>query len=876
MRPVASMPIVTAGLKCAPDMPPNAFTATDSASPWASAMPTSPPPPPTALVALRIGADAGKTQKERPEEFRDQRRSGFIARLRQIPRMLSCLRSRPAHMVIRLAANGFPAMVQRFLTVTLARGYLAVGSAAQVARDSRRRWPGRSRTWRRPRRLAPRCRTWPSTRADAPVAQLARAAHGRRSPVPAVVSRPRPRRSGLVGAHHDRGRRDLPGELGGLSVGVRRERRHPRRALARTRRAPAANTASACATRRTAARRGPRRLRRTAIRRRRSNTDSSRSSRRRARASASSWLDGREMAGGHEAGAHGSMALRSAFIANGQAGAEQRHRSDRSASAARRRPPARPTASIVVYRDKSDGEFETSRSSRFSGGQWSAPAIVHADDWQINGCPVNGPAIAALGNDVAVAWYQVKDGEPQGSSRVFCGGALVFDAGPTELGRHVRRLALVMPAPDRAIVSHIERTAEGPQLVLREARRDGRTGTPLAVGAMTNADARAALPASRSSADGWSWPGSTCGRDCRRPSGADCRDQVTQGSEMRSRGLTWLIVLVAALLLAVPSVAVFYTDWLWFKEVGFESLFLRRMNAQALIFAIAFFGVFLVLFVNLRYARRALNRPQIVLGTGLDGRSIAIDSGRLSGIGMLVDGGHLAAHRGVSRERLADVAELLQCGIVRHHGCALRARRLVLRVHPARPSRGAAGGDGHVRPVARRRRAVLRALRQLRHRAAVADVLRPARAPDSIGAAPPRDSRRAAVPAGGVGRVAGRVRDARRPGEPGGQLRRRPTPTRTPGFPSSGCSSASWPLGAVLALVYGFSRRAWPLALAVGSYFVVSDRRRPVLRVRPARRRHAERARARTAVHPAQHRRHTEGVRPGPRRGARSCQATPS
>ena len=105
---------------------------------------------------------------------------------------------------------------------------------------------------------------------------------------------------------------------------------------------------------------------------------------------------------------------------------------------------------------------------------------------------------------------------------------------------------------------------------------------------------------------------------------------------MRSRGLTWLIVLFAALLLAVPSVAVFYTDWLWFKEVGFESLFLRRINAQALIFAIAFVGVFLVLSANLRYARRALNRPQIVLGTSLDGRSIAIDSGRLSGIGTVV------------------------------------------------------------------------------------------------------------------------------------------------------------------------------------------------------------------------------------------------
>ncbi|HET9271482.1 MAG TPA: hypothetical protein VFO31_25065, partial [Vicinamibacterales bacterium] len=49
------------------------------------------------------------------------------------------------------------------------------------------------------------------------------------------------------------------------------------------------------------------------------------------------------------------------------------------------------------------------------------------------------------------------------------------------------RLALVMPARDRAITSFIESTAQGPQLMLREARADGRAGVSLAVGAMTNA-----------------------------------------------------------------------------------------------------------------------------------------------------------------------------------------------------------------------------------------------------------------------------------------------------------------------------------------------------------------------------------------------------
>jgi hypothetical protein len=198
------------------------------------------------------------------------------------------------------------------------------------------------------------------------------------------------------------------------------------------------------------------------------------------------WLDGREMAGGHAAGAHGSMALRSAFIANGQAGAEQVI--DPKVCECCQTSAARTSDGVIVaYRDKSDGDIRDIAVSRFSAGRWSAPAIVHADNWKIAGCPVNGPAVAALGNDVAVAWYQVKDGEPKVQVAFSAAGAPFSTPVRLNSDATYGRLALVMPAPDRAIVSHIERTAEGPQLILREARRDGRTGTPLAVGAMTNA-----------------------------------------------------------------------------------------------------------------------------------------------------------------------------------------------------------------------------------------------------------------------------------------------------------------------------------------------------------------------------------------------------
>jgi hypothetical protein len=60
---------------------------------------------------------------------------------------------------------------------------------------------------------------------------------------------------------------------------------------------------------------------------------------------------------------------------------------------------------VVVYRDRSDDEVRDISIVRRVDSGWTAPARVHADDWQLDGCPVNGPAVAADGNIAAVAWF---------------------------------------------------------------------------------------------------------------------------------------------------------------------------------------------------------------------------------------------------------------------------------------------------------------------------------------------------------------------------------------------------------------------------------------------------------------------------------------
>jgi uncharacterized membrane protein (UPF0182 family) len=102
---------------------------------------------------------------------------------------------------------------------------------------------------------------------------------------------------------------------------------------------------------------------------------------------------------------------------------------------------------------------------------------------------------------------------------------------------------------------------------------------------------------------------------------------------MRLRGLPGLLILAMVLLFVVPSAVAFYTDWLWFQELGYQRIFLRSLNAQGTAFAVTFLAVFLFLHVNLRFARRrTFDRPRVVLGTGADGRTISVESRRLANL----------------------------------------------------------------------------------------------------------------------------------------------------------------------------------------------------------------------------------------------------
>lgn len=77
--------------------------------------------------------------------------------------------------------------------------------------------------------------------------------------------------------------------------------------------------------------------------------------------------------------------------------------------------------------------------------------------------------------------------------------------------------------------------------------------------------------------------------------------------ERPSRSNRWLI-LIGIILLALfglGSLATFYTDWLWFNELGYLNLFTTQLRTRVILFVIGFAVSALILLGNWLYARRA-------------------------------------------------------------------------------------------------------------------------------------------------------------------------------------------------------------------------------------------------------------------------------
>lgn len=198
------------------------------------------------------------------------------------------------------------------------------------------------------------------------------------------------------------------------------------------------------------------------------------------------WLDGRNMKNMKESDEHApapeSMTLRYAVIDGDGKLSDETGLDERVCECCQTSAALTSDGPIAVYRDRSPTEVRDIYIVRQVNGDWTKPQPVFADNWEINGCPVNGPAVAAVGARVAVAWFtgvanapRVKIAFSQDAGATFSQPIQVDD------GENVGRVDTLLLPDGSALVCWLAGNAEGGAIKVRRVRADGRVGPPTVI-----------------------------------------------------------------------------------------------------------------------------------------------------------------------------------------------------------------------------------------------------------------------------------------------------------------------------------------------------------------------------------------------------------
>lgn len=198
------------------------------------------------------------------------------------------------------------------------------------------------------------------------------------------------------------------------------------------------------------------------------------------------WLDGRKHATA-TTDAEAEMSVRFTTLAPGGNLTADREVDDRACDCCQTSAAITARGPVVVYRDRSPQEVRDIAIVRYGKGGWSAPRSVHRDNWVIAACPVNGPAVAARGHRVAVAWFTAANDRPRVQLAISNDAGDTFGA-PVRIddGAPAGRVDAQLLSDNSVLVSWLERVGDRAEVRVRRMYANGRRSEARTVAASTS------------------------------------------------------------------------------------------------------------------------------------------------------------------------------------------------------------------------------------------------------------------------------------------------------------------------------------------------------------------------------------------------------
>lgn len=139
---------------------------------------------------------------------------------------------------------------------------------------------------------------------------------------------------------------------------------------------------------------------------------------------------------------------------------------------------------VVVYRDRSEDteEIRDTYIVRWEDGAWGSPTAVYHDQWKLNGCPVNGPALDTKEENVVITWFTASNDTP----RVLVSfskdnGATFGDPVRVDAGMAIGRVDTSFLNDGSALVSWLEPKEKAVVLQVVRVYQDGHKDAPMTI-----------------------------------------------------------------------------------------------------------------------------------------------------------------------------------------------------------------------------------------------------------------------------------------------------------------------------------------------------------------------------------------------------------
>jgi len=201
------------------------------------------------------------------------------------------------------------------------------------------------------------------------------------------------------------------------------------------------------------------------------------------------WLDGRNTAGNdhpthnHDHNQHaGAMTLRAAILDTNAQKIMEWELDDRVCDCCQTTAALTSKGPVVIYRNRSDEEIRDIYISRLIDNNWTNPQSIYNDNWEVFGCPVNGPRADALANTLGIAWFTAANDNAQ-VKVIFSKDAGATFAPPIVISENeaIGRVDLVMLDEESAMISWME----GKEIKAMRVNSNGQTEKPLVISTST-------------------------------------------------------------------------------------------------------------------------------------------------------------------------------------------------------------------------------------------------------------------------------------------------------------------------------------------------------------------------------------------------------